>query len=87
MIRIRLILFIVSVLSASTVFAAGGVVKSPTGEAPDRYVYYPGTEALKKDEIRLIACGTGLPAARLYDQSPIYDAQITCYFHLAYMNE
>ena len=51
-------------LSASVVFAAGGVVDSPTGVAPDRYVYYPGTEALKKDEIRLIACGTGLPAAR-----------------------
>ena len=37
---------------------------SPTGEAPDRYVYYPGTEELKKDEIRLIACGTGMPSAR-----------------------
>jgi ribonuclease Z len=47
-----------------TVFAAGGVVTSPTGTAPDRYVYYPGTEALTKGEIRLIACGTGLPAAR-----------------------
>jgi len=51
-------------LMAGTVFGAGGVVKSPTGEAPDRYVYYPGTEALAKDEIRVIACGTGLPAAR-----------------------
>ena len=51
-------------LSTSVVFAAGGVVDSPTGTAPDRYVYYPGTEALKKDEVRLIACGTGLPAAR-----------------------
>ena len=29
-------------------FAAGGVVKSPTGVAPDRYVYYPGTEALDR---------------------------------------
>ena len=27
-------------------------------------VYYPGTEELKPDEIRLTACGTGLPAAR-----------------------
>ena len=45
-------------------FAAGGTVKSPTGTAPDRYVYYPGTEELAKGEIRLIACGTGLPAAR-----------------------
>jgi len=45
-------------------FAAGGVVKDPTGVAPDRYVFYPGTEALAKDEIRVIACGTGMPAAR-----------------------
>ena len=44
--------------------AAGGKVTSPTGTAPDRYVYYPGTESLDKDEIRLFACGTGLPAAR-----------------------
>lgn len=51
-------------LLASTAYAAGGKVTSPTGTAPDRYVYYPGTEALAKDEIRLFACGTGLPAAR-----------------------
>ena len=44
--------------------AAGGKVTSPTGTAPDRYVYYPGTEELGADEIRIIACGTGLPAAR-----------------------
>ena len=44
--------------------AAGGVVTDPTGTAPDRYVYYPGTEKLGKDEIRLFACGTGMPAAR-----------------------
>ena len=30
----------------------------------DRYVYYPGTESLAKNEIRVIACGTGMPAAR-----------------------
>jgi ribonuclease Z len=44
--------------------AAGGMVKGPNKAAPDRYVYYPGTEELAKDEIRVIACGTGLPAAR-----------------------
>jgi ribonuclease Z len=44
--------------------AAGGKVKSPTLTAPDRYAYYPGTEELGPDEIRLIACGTGMPAAR-----------------------
>ena len=53
-----------SICLTSPVFAAGGVVKSPTGTAPNRYVYYPGTEALSKGEIRLTACGTGLPAAR-----------------------
>ena len=46
------------------VWAAGGVVEGPNVIAPDRYVYYPGTEALDKDEIRLFACGTGMPAAR-----------------------
>jgi ribonuclease Z len=45
--------------------AAGGVVKDPKGAAPDRYVYYPGTEELKKDEIRLFAAGTGMPLSRL----------------------
>ena len=44
--------------------AAGGVVKDPNMEAPDRYVYYPGTEKLAKDEVRVIACGTGMPDQR-----------------------
>ncbi|MGI9364023.1 MAG: guanitoxin biosynthesis MBL fold metallo-hydrolase GntH [Rhizobiaceae bacterium] len=44
--------------------AAGGVVESPTGTAPDRYVYYPGTEKLAKEEVRIIACGTGMPDQR-----------------------
>ena len=43
---------------------AGGQVTSPTGTAPDRYVYYPGTEELGKDEARIVACGTGMPTAR-----------------------
>ncbi len=45
-------------------YAAGGKVTDPTGVAPDRYVYYPGTEPLSKKEIRVTACGTGMPAAR-----------------------
>ena len=49
---------------STLVWSAGGVVESPTGIAPDRYVYYPGTEELGKEEIRITACGTGLPAAR-----------------------
>jgi ribonuclease Z len=51
-------------IALMVLLGAGGAVKSPTGTAPDRYIYYPGTEALRADEIRLIALGTGMPAAR-----------------------
>ena len=44
--------------------AAGDPVTSPLGVAPNRYVYYPGTEELAEGEIRVVACGTGMPAAR-----------------------
>ena len=57
------ILLLAAPLSVN-LFAAGGQVTDPTGIAPDRYVYYPGTEPLAQDEIRLTACGTGMPAAR-----------------------
>ncbi len=39
-------------------------LKDPTGTVDNRYVYYPGSEALGPDEIRVVACGTGMPAAR-----------------------
>ncbi len=55
---------IIILFSPTVAFAAGGIVSDPTGEAPDRYVYYPGTEALAEKEIRVTACGTGMPAAR-----------------------
>ncbi len=44
--------------------SAGGKVDSPTGVAPDRNVYYPGTEELAPDEMRVVALGTGMPNAR-----------------------
>jgi ribonuclease Z len=73
--KLGMVLLAVAVMSAALVGgqmltgpdeagAAGGVVKDPTGTAPDRYVYYPGTEALGKDEIRIVVAGSGLPAAR-----------------------
>jgi len=37
---------------------------SPTQKLPDPNVYYPGTEELAKDEMRLVSCGTGMPTAR-----------------------
>lgn len=61
---LTLCVFLLSGLMMQQVMAAGGVVKGPNQMAPDRYVYYPGTEVLAKDEIRVIACGTGMPAAR-----------------------
>ncbi len=48
----------------STAQAAGGMIEGPNVIAPDRYVYYPGTEVLAEDEVRVIACGTGMPDAR-----------------------
>lgn len=51
-------------ISVNPAQAAGGTVPGPNDVAPDRYVYYPGTEVLGEEEIRLFACGTGLPAAR-----------------------
>jgi ribonuclease Z len=38
---------------------------SPTEPYPHHDVYYPGTERLKPDEMRVIACGTGMPLPRL----------------------
>ena len=52
--------------------AAGGVVESPNVVAPDRYVYYPGTEVLARDEIRVVACGTGMPDQRLAQASACF---------------
>jgi hypothetical protein len=33
-------------LGAIVLIGAGGTVMSPTGTAPDRYAYYPGSEVL-----------------------------------------
>jgi ribonuclease Z len=46
------------IASDSDAFFAGGPTMS------DRDVYYPGTEKLGPDEMRVIACGTGMPNQR-----------------------
>jgi ribonuclease Z len=48
----------------SSARAAGGQVTGPNTIAPERYVYYPGTEVLAEGEVRVIACGTGMPDQR-----------------------
>ncbi len=55
--------------------AAGGLVRGPNEIAPDRYVYYPGTEVLAEDEVRVIACGTGMPEQRRGAASPCFLAE------------
>jgi ribonuclease Z len=37
---------------------------SPVGIVDPRDVYYPGSEALAADEMRVVACGTGMPNQR-----------------------
>ena len=37
---------------------------SPTKPLPDFDVYYPGTEELQPDEMRIVALGTGMPSVR-----------------------
>jgi ribonuclease Z len=38
--------------------------QSPVKPVAERDVYYPGSEALGSDEMRIVACGTGMPNAR-----------------------
>ena len=45
--------------------AQAGAGWSPTGAYPTPEVYFPGTEVLDRDEIRVIACGSGMPMPRL----------------------
>ena len=64
--------FILTLFVGSLAHAAGGVVTGPNVDAPDRYVYYPGTETLAEGEIRIIACGTGMPDQRMAQASACF---------------
>lgn len=44
--------------------AQEGADPTSVGAIPVRDTYYPGTEPLAPDEMRVIACGTGMPNAR-----------------------
>ena len=43
----------------------------PTEAMVDRDAYYPGTEELGPEEMRIISCGTGMPSARESQAAPI----------------
>ncbi len=49
---------------ASVVSAISAPPASAVAALKDRDVYYPGSEALGPDEMRVVACGTGMPNAR-----------------------
>ncbi|MGI9571543.1 MAG: guanitoxin biosynthesis MBL fold metallo-hydrolase GntH [Desulfobulbia bacterium] len=65
------LLIIISLLitSVGTTYASGGGAVetgwSPTKPYPRHEVYFPGTEELGSDEMRVIALGTGMPMPRL----------------------
>ncbi len=55
--------FIAALVATTTVDAAAPKL-SPTQALAVRDVYYPGTENLGKEEMRVTACGTGQPSIR-----------------------
>ena len=59
----KLIVLAGAIASVPTSIYAQEPMPSPT-EARDRDVYYPNSESLALDEMRVIACGTGMPTTR-----------------------
>jgi ribonuclease Z len=55
-----------------TTFALDKSSFSPVKATKDLNVYYPGTEDLAPDEIRVIACGSGMPMPRLKQAAPCF---------------
>jgi ribonuclease Z len=49
---------------------------SSTKPYPQHEVYYPGTETLGPDEMRVIACGTGMPQPRLKQAAACYVVEL-----------
>jgi ribonuclease Z len=48
----------------SVVAATSAQKASPVKALAERDIYYPGSEDLAEDEMRVVACGTGMPNAR-----------------------
>lgn len=45
---------------------------SPVKARPDRDTYYPNTEDLAPDEMRVVACGTGMPTTRAFQAAACF---------------
>ena len=57
-------LLVALTLGADSSIAEASPDRSPTKAVPELDVYYPGSEDLKPDEMRVVALGTGMPSAR-----------------------
>jgi len=64
-IRLAAILFFASLILNFDISAEEILQWSPVEPFPTQNVYYPGTEKLQPDEMRVVACGTGMPQPRL----------------------
>ncbi|MDJ0847052.1 MAG: guanitoxin biosynthesis MBL fold metallo-hydrolase GntH [Myxococcota bacterium] len=58
------LVYLAGFLSCTAILALLGAKQSPTTAVPDRDVYYPATEDLAPDEMRIVALGTGMPSVR-----------------------
>lgn len=58
-------IFFTSILAGNTNAADSVQPWSPVKPFPSQTVYYPGAERLQPDEMRVVACGTGMPQPRL----------------------
>ncbi len=56
--------FVAGFATCIALLALVGAKGSATKAMPDRDVYFLATEDLKPDEMRVVACGTGMPNAR-----------------------
>ncbi len=59
-------------LAGTAAWSQSGAISGPNVVAPDRYIYYPGTEVLAEGEVRVIACGTGMPDQRIAQASACF---------------
>jgi ribonuclease Z len=65
----KILTFIAGIISCLAFLIILGAQSAPDTSTsvkalPERDVYYPGSEDLQSDEMRVIACGTGMPNAR-----------------------
>lgn len=67
-----LTLFVVAIAAAQATMSKEPVKWSAVDPFPVQSIYYPGTERLRPNEMRVVACGTGMPQPRLKQAGSCY---------------